>query len=1187
VAAAEERMGGGGLEFCVEREEAWTERFELKLECREEEGGRIRAGLAYDEERYSRGAVERLAERWRALVLDAVHDPERAIGELRVVGEQERRQVLEEWSGEEREYGAAHCIHEWFEEQAARTPQLRAVECRGRGLSYAELEERAEQVAQRLGEAGLGAESRVGLWGERSTELVVGLLGILKAGCAYVPLEASWPGERLSYVIADSGLQMILQAGAGGPAGASSCPVLRLDDPAEWKGGRKLEGRAGVHPEQLAYVIYTSGSTGRPKGVEVEHRQIVNYVRGVSERLQLESGARYALMSSFGADLGYTMLYPALTSGGCVDVVAAECAGDAEAVSGHFKARRADAMKIVPSHLRALLSGAEPESVLPRQRLVLGGEACHWELIERVRALAPGCVVLNHYGPSETTVGVVTGQLAEVAGETGAPPLGRPLGNAQVLVLDGRLEPAPIGVAGEIYIGGAGVARGYTKQAGLTAERFVPSPYAREPGARLYRSGDRGRWREDGRLEFLGRLDEQVKIRGYRVELGEIEAVLRDHRQVGQAVVIAPPTESGPVLWAYVTPAELAAAPTPAELGRHLAAVLPDYMLPAAITVLAKLPLTANGKLDRPALPRPEQLPRAAERSSLSAVQEVIAGIWSDLLGGGERVGLEDHFFQLGGHSLLATQVVSRVRFALAVDTPVRWLFENPTLAGFAARIEHARRDRAGLPAPPILPVSRDRPLPLSFAQQRLWFLDQLHPNSSFYNVSTGVRIEGALSVAALQNAFQSVWGRHEALRTIFPADGDSAVQLILPVSPIELPILDLAHLAAVERESEIARLVSQHAQQPFDLSRGPLLRIGLLHLNTNDHVLLVSLHHIVTDGWSMAILLRELMSAYESWSRGMPPAWPPLPIQYADFAAWQHHWFSGEGLDLQLAYWRRQLEGAPSVLQLPTDWPRPVRPAFEGARTFIEIPADVTAHVKILCRRTGVTMFTFMLAVFKTLLRWETRSDDIVVGTSVANRNRLESEGLIGFFVNQLVLRTNLGENPTFIELLGRVSTVVLDAYAHEDLPFEKLVTEIKPERHASQSPLYQILFKLHAPPSLPDAPAGLVLRPLPVRFSTSRFDLVLEIVDRAENLVANMEYSTELFKNATVARMLARYGALLATITERPHGRLGDLFEFLDAREASERDAVAHDFRRSDLGRLRALRRERKSTVSAGSSS
>ncbi|HKH43411.1 MAG TPA: amino acid adenylation domain-containing protein, partial [Thermoanaerobaculia bacterium] len=1105
-----------------------TAKFDLSLSLIEE-GGQVVGGLSYNTDLFDAATADRLLGHFATLLAGLCQEPERSVSGASLLSDGERSQLLWEWNDTGAGVQGEVLVHELFERQAAAHPEAVALVYEDEQIRYGELDRRAERLARRLRRLGVGPDSRVALLLSRSAEVVVALLGVLKAGGAYVPLDPKLPGERLALLLEEVGARvLVLEEGLRDllPASAPALERVFLDDlqPTEesWQPAPRST------PGSLAYVLFTSGSTGRPKGVAIGHRQLANYVLGAMERLRLPAGSSFATVSSFAADLGNTSVFPALCGGGCLHVISEARLGDPDALGAYVRRWGVDCLKIVPSHLKALLSGADPAAVLPRRLLVLGGEASDWSLVRQVRELAPGCRVLNHYGPTETTVGVLTLPAEPVAGQTGAVPLGRPLPGSRIYVVDRRLTPVPVGVAGELVVGGAGVGRGYLGRPELTAERFVPDPFwnpvdpsdPTDPtdlhlGGRLYRTGDLARRLADGRVEFLGRTDDQVKIRGFRVEPGEVEAVLRGLPGVREAVVLARPDAGGQrrlVAWV------VGEALDPLELRRGLLARLPEYMVPPAIVVLESLPLTPNGKIDRKALPEPEA--QAAESAELLAprtpAEEVLAAIWGEVLGI-DRLGVDQSFFALGGHSLLATQVISRIRRAFAVELPLRDLFEAPTIAELAGRIEQARRAGWGALAPAIVPVPRTGALRLSFAQQRLWFLDRLEPDSPAYNIPVALRVEGRLRVDVLARALSEVMRRHEALRTTFGEVDGEPVQVIAAAGALSLPVVDLAGLPQALREAEASRRIGEEALRPFDLAQGPLLRAALLRLDAEEHAALLTLHHIVSDGWSRSVLVEEIGALYAAFlDEGLedgPSPLPELPVQYADYAEWQRSWLSGEVLEAELGYWRGRLAGLPPRLELPTDRPRPAVQTHRGAAQAVALSPELSARLSALGRREGATPFMTLLAGWQALLGRYAGSEDLAVGTPIAGRNREETEKLIGFFVNTLVLRGDLSGGPSFQELLGRVRQASLEAHEHQEIPFERLVEELAPERSLSNSPLFQVLFVLqNVPRRALDLP-GLRLSPLGAEVEVAKFDLSLGLMEEGGQVFGSLSYNTDLF--------------------------------------------------------------------------
>ncbi len=1075
-----------------------------------ESDGVLGGVFEYATDLFDAATIERLRGHFETLLRGIVADPARPVDALPLLSDEERHRLLVTWNDTTVAYPEGETIPGLFEAQVDRTPAAIALVAGGERLSYGALDARANRLAHRLRALGVGPDAGVGLCMDRSADLVVGLLGILKAGGAYVPLDPAYPPQRLARIVEDAAAGVVVtRAALAGLVPASGARVV-LDGDGSLAAESDARVEGGVRPEHLVYVLFTSGSTGRPKGVAVEHRQLVNYVRGVSSRLGLRAGASYAHVSTFAADLGNTMLFPPLCLGGTLHVLAEALTTDPEGLAGYFDHHAVDYLKIVPSHLSALLSGARPERVLPRELLVLGGEASSWELTDHLARLSPAMRIANHYGPTETTVGVLTCVVDPARRAPAAiVPLGRPLPNARIYLLDAGGQPTPAGVPGEVHVGGACVARGYLGRADLTAERFLRDPFAGDPAARMYRTGDRARYLPDGTLIFLGRVDHQVKIRGFRVELGEIEGAITAHAGVKEAVVlVVEETPGDRRLAAYVVPRAVEGAEGLSVDGLRsaLAARLPEYMIPAAFVVLEALPLTPNGKVDRQALAalartaamREGEAEHAAPRTP---VEEVLAGIWADVFER-ERVGVHERFADLGGHSLLAIQIIARAREAFQVEVPLRSIFEAPTVAGLAERVEDALRegDGEGLAAPPVVRVARGGELPLSFSQERLWFLDQLEPGSAAYNVSMSLRLAGRLDVASLERALRELTRRHEVLRTTFATVGGRPAQVVHEAARLALDVEDLAGLGLAASEAVARREAEVEAQRPFDLARGPLLRARLLRLAPDDHVLLMVLHHIVTDAWTRGILNTEIAALYEAFHAGRPHGLPELPVQYADYAAWQRRWLQGAVEERLLGYWKKQLAGAPAAIDLPTDRPRPAVLSGRGARRSLDLPLALGRALADLSRRENVTLFMTALAAVAVLLHRYTGQDDLVIGTPVANRTRPETEGLLGFFVNTLALRVRLAGQPTFRELLARVREVCIGGYAHQEMPFERLVQELAPERDLSRTPLFQVMFAYQNEPGEALRLPGLELRRFGAETGTSKFDLLIALAQRPE---------------------------------------------------------------------------------------
>jgi amino acid adenylation domain-containing protein len=1112
--------------------EAGRALFDLTLTL-EESPGWISGHFEYNTDLFDPARMRRLAAHFELLLAEAVRDPEQPLSALPLLTPAERHQIAVEWTDTAREGRWNGRVHELFEAQAALTPDAVAILHGAARATYRELNGRANRLARALAGAGVGAEDRVGICGDRSIGMVAALLAVWKAGAAYVPMDPAYPEERLAFMLADAGVEVLI-AGPGAPEGlAGRVAKVIVPEPATAEHAEPDLALDGSRRD-LAYVIYTSGSTGRPKGVAIAHASTVALLEWAVDVFPAEDLAGTLASTSICFDLSIFELFLPLVRGGAVVL-----AGNALELPGLAAADRVSLVNTVPSAMAELVrAGALPSTV---RTVSLAGEVLRRSLVDQIYR-TPGIErVFNLYGPSEDTT-YSTFVLVD-RDDPRPPTIGRPIARTRAFVVDARHRLLPCGVPGELWIGGAGLARGYLGRPDLTAERFVPDPFG-GTGDRLYRTGDLARWSAGGELEFLGRIDHQVKVRGFRIELGEVEVALENHPAVERSVVMASP--DGQSLDAWIA----ASTPVASEaLRAFLRERLPEYMVPALFVSLGGLPMTPNGKVDRQALAalRPRPALQGERLPPRTPSEEILGGIWERVLTI-EGVGGRDNFFDLGGHSLLATQVLSRVREAFAVELPLRALFEAPTLAGLAARIDAARGGPGGAVAPALARVSRQGSLPLSFGQQRLWFLDQLEPGSVAYNMPSAVRLEGRLDLPALERSLDEIVRRHEALRTVFhlSAGEDEPEQRILPAVPAPLPRADLGALSRHARETEARRRIAAEARRPFDLSRGPLLRALLVRLSEDEHVLLLVLHHIAGDGWSMGVLLQEMAALYDAFSTARPSPLAKLPVQYADYAAWQRRWLAGEVLAAQLAYWREALAGVPPLLDLPTDRPRPPVQTFRGARRVTALPAGSADAVRELGRSRGLTGFMVMLAALQALLHRGSGQPRVAVGSPVANRSRAELEGLIGFFANTLVFAVDLAGAPSFRELLDRVREVALGAYAHQDLPFEKLVEELAPERNLAHAPLFQVMLSfLNAggPAAGSPPPGSLVMSPVEADMAAAKFDLTLSVEERGRDFAVALDFNTDLFDPATAGRWLEQLRTLLASALAAPEERISEL--------------------------------------------
>jgi len=1039
-------------------------------------------------------------------------------------------------------------LHERFAACAEAAPDAVAATFEGDSLTYGELEAAANRLANHLRGLGVGPESRVALCLEPSLETVVAVLGVLKAGGGYVPLDPSYPRERLAFVLEDASPPVLLtQERLLGVLPEHGAHVVCLDrDRARLDAESDARPEAGAGPESLAYVIYTSGSTGRPKGVLVTHANVARLFTSTDAWFGFGAGDVWTFFHSYAFDFSVWEIWGALLYGGRLVVVPHAVSRSPEDFHTLLVREGVTVLSQTPSAFRPLVQADERAGGrgLALRYVVFGGEALEprslrgW--VARHGVESPRLV--NMYGITETTVHVTYHVLdrRDVEEGTGSV-VGVPIPDLRVHLRDLHGRPAPVGVPGEIWVGGAGVARGYLNRPELTAERFVRDPAG--TGEVLYRSGDLARRREDGALEYLGRMDQQVKLRGFRIELGEIEAALRADPRVRDAAVVVREDRAGERRLAGYVVAVEGAEPEAAELRARLRDRLPEYMVPGALVFLDALPLTRNGKLDARALPAPDAGGLAdgyvAPRTPLEAA---LAGIWAELLEV-ERVGVEDNFFDLGGHSLLAIQVMTRVREACGAELPLRALFDLPTVAKLAERVQAEARDDGR--ARPLARVPRDgRPFPVSFAQRRLWLVDQMEPGTPAYNVPAALRLRGRLEVRALERSLEALVRRHESLRTVFAAgpDGEPA-QVIREAEPRALPVVDLGALPDGARGRATERLAGEEALRSFDLAAGPLMRATLLRLGDGEHVLLFTLHHIVSDGWSTEVLVREASALYADLAAGREPSLPELPVQYADFAVWQRETLAGEEEARQVAYWRSRLEGAPPLLEIPTDRPRPAAVSPRAGNVPVTLPAAAAAGLRKLAREEDASPFIVLLSAFQALLSRHAGQDDVLVGIPSAGRGRLELEGLIGFFVNALVIRADLSGDPPFRVLARRVRERVLEAQAHRDLPFERLVEALGVERTPGHSPVFQVNFALQAASRATLSLGGLEVESLDAERSQVKFDLNFMLAEDGDRVEGTLAYRADLFDRATVEALAERFVRVAEAVAADPELHLSGL--------------------------------------------
>ncbi|MET0777681.1 MAG: amino acid adenylation domain-containing protein, partial [Pseudomonas mandelii] len=1028
---------------------------------------------------------------------------------------------------------------------------------------------RANRLAHRLIASGVRPDQRVAICVERSPAMVVGLMAILKAGGAYVPLDPENSGERLAFILGDTAPVLVLADMAGRQALGDALQACTVLDPREAQSEADANPQVpGLTPDNLAYIIYTSGSTGQPKGVMVEHTQVVRLFDTTHANFGFAASDVWCLFHSFAFDFSVWELWGALRYGGTLVLVPHGITRSPKAFYQLICEQGVTVLNQTPSAFTALMEHVKPSSDRLRY-VIFGGEALQPSSLRDWYGVrdesAPQLV--NMYGITETTVHVTWYPLTSADAQQTDSVIGQCLPDLTLYLLDARGQPVPMGDVGEMYVGGAGVARGYLNRPELTAERFLHDPFAGKADARMYRSGDLARYLPNGKLAFLGRNDDQVKIRGFRIELGEISAKLAEHPFIREAVVVAQGEETDKRLVAYVlAQSEVQDASAESEPGVVLAGTLrdylshrlPDYMVPSAFVRMESFPLTANGKLDRKALPVPQEsaFAREAYEAPSGEVEVILAGIWSELLGV-EHIGRHDDFFALGGHSLLAVRLVSRIA-TLGAELPLATLFASPTLKAVALAIE-AQRNGGAVARASITTLSRDEPLPLSFAQQRLWFLAQLDSGiSDAYHIPLALRLRGQLNVAVLQQALDALWSRHEALRSVFVTEeGEAQVRLLACDQGLPLRRIDLQDepIDEADADAELARLCTEEARAPFDLATGPLIRACLIRVpvasSADEHVLLLTQHHIVSDGWSLGILLPELSALYTAFSNQQASPLPPLAIQYPDYAAWQRQWLSGERLNEQAAYWKQALANAPTLLDLPTDRRRPEQQSVVGASVPIELSAELTTALKRFSQQQGVTLFMTLLSAWAAVLSRLSGQEDIVIGAPSANRGHCDIEPLIGFFVNTLALRIDLGDNPSVAELIARVRERALKAQDHQDLPFEQVVEITQPPRRLSHTPLFQVVFAWQNHDAGQWALPGLEASSMGSSYEVARFDLELNLAEAGDRIVGALGYATALFDAATIERHVGYLKAVLAGMTRDASQTVAQI----DLLEASER--------------------------------
>jgi amino acid adenylation domain-containing protein len=1101
-----------GIELATHR----AARFDLTISLWEM-GEWITGGVEYATALYEEATIERYMGYWRRMLEGMVAGTGQIVDCLDLLSKDERSQVLYEWNRTEVAYDHK-CVHELFEDQVRRSPEAVAVDFEGQELTYKELNRRANQLGHYLKRVGVGPETRVGICMERGLEMVVGLLGILKAGGAYVALDPDFPAERLKFIVDDSSLAVVAtQSGLLDRLPGSATVICVDEELVEIARERGENPGLPLSPKNLAYVIYTSGSTGRPKGVAIQHdsaKVLLQWAREVFSANELEG---VLASTSICFDLSVFELFAPLSCGGKTIVVR-----NALALSQVGQNSGVRLLNTVPSAMAELLRiGGLPDSI---RTVNLAGEVLPPNTVEQLYEELRVERVFNLYGPSEDTT-YSTYKCLQRGETNGRVPIGKPISNTQAYVLDREDQPVPVGVIGELCLGGHGLARGYLNRPELTAEKFVPNPFVECEGERMYRTGDQVKWGRNGNLEFVGRLDQQVKVRGYRIELGEIEAALASHQGVRACAVVVredQPAEKRVVAYVVKNSAVEAVA-----FREFLKERLPEYMIPSIFVEMEQLPSTPTGKVDRKKLPAPErqQSEKKGYAGPRNGEEEILSGLFAEVLNL-DRVGVHDDFFAIGGHSLLATRLVSRIRTILGVDVALRSVFESPTIAQLALQLEDSRKARIPLRRHPEI----DR-APLSYSQRRLWFINELQGSSTEYNMPEALRLRGRLDVAALRRTVQTIVDRHESLRTHFGEEGGEPVQIVAPSLTVEIPIEDLSALSQTEQQRQVMAFLNNEVCKPFDLAHGPMLRVKLLKLEPEDHILLRTFHHIVSDGWSQGVVMREFSDLYEAYSQGHKNPLPDLPLQFADFALWQMQWSRGGLLDDEVRFWKDQLAGIPDEIEIPKDRQRPPVQTFAANVCGTTLPAEKVAALKH-CGRS--TLYMTLLAAFAVLLHRYSGQDDIVIGSPIANRQDERLDSLIGFFANMLVMRVAVDPNASFRQLLDQVRELAVEAYRHQDVPFERVIEELSVNRSLNRTPAFQVTFSLQNASSGTQELRGLEIEPLGAENVRVRFDLEVHVLERNAQLEILWVYNVDLFDPWRIEQMAMHYERLLAAAVQ-----------------------------------------------------
>jgi len=1123
-----------------------TAKFDLTLTV-SEMPDELLINIEYDRDLFEAETIDRMLKHYEILLTAATEEPGKQVAKMPLISEQERYLLLKKWVPDMEPFEAEKCVHEVFEEQAAHFGGRTAITYNNQQITYRDLNAQANQIARYLIRQGVQKDELVGIYSEREPHLTAAILGVLKAGAAYLPIDPVYPPERVAFMLDDANVKIILtQKDLVENLNLNNQKSVLLDE--NWPEISKEDianPQLKVSPQNLIYVIYTSGSTGKPKGTLITHHNVMRLFQAVDHWFNFNEQDVWTLFHSYAFDFSVWEIWGALLYGGRLVIVPQMVSRSPESFYHLLIEEKVTVLNQTPSAFRQLITAEEQVGKPPYDNslrfIIFGGEALELNSLkpwyEKHTDTQPQ--LINMYGITETTVHVTYRPitLQDIKDGRGSV-IGKPIPDLPLYILDSHSQPAPIGIPGEIHVSGAGLARGYLNRPELTSTKFIPNPFSDNTDARLYRSGDAARYLPDGDIEYIGRMDNQVKIRCFRIELGEIQTLLNRHDQIRGAFVNTVKDAHGAnIIAAYLVP-KADSVPSSSELRAYLREKLPDYMIPSAFVMLDEFPLTANGKIDLRALPNPSDHRMDLERDFIvprSAEEEITAQIFSDLLNI-TRVGAGDHFFDLGGHSLLATQLLSRIRDSFGVELPLKTLFERPTVEALAGAVKEEKLKSEGLHEPAIIKTSRSEKLPLSFAQQRLWFLDQLEPGSPFYNIPSAYKITGKLNIPVLKQSLEQMVERHEILRTFFKSEEGKAFQLILNEVAVEIPIIDLTALTGTVLQEKVQQLISEEARKPFNLSTAPLFRTSILKLDPDTHILLLTMHHIISDGWSMQVFIREMAFLYKQIKDGQPAHLPPQDLQYADYAAWQRDWLQGDVLEKQLAYWKKQLSSSSDSLSLPAAKHRPTVQTYQGAHLSFDLTPELSQKLHDFSREQGATLFMTTLAAFNVLLFRYSGQDDINIGTPIANRNRSAVENILGFFVNTLVLRTDLSGNPSFIELVRRVKETALGAYSHQDVPFEKLLDAIQTDRDLSRSPLFQVMFTLQNAQEAAAPSADFNLEFLSVENNISQFDLTLTLFEKPDGISGGFEYNTDIFDKKAVDGMIRHFKMILEQVLNTP---------------------------------------------------